>query len=29
MKNTDWIIIGAGELGVEIYNIFFKNSKKK
>ena len=29
MKNHDWVILGAGEFGKEIYNIFFKNSKKK
>lgn len=29
MESNDWIILGAGELGREIYNIFFKNTKKK
>ena len=29
MKNNNWIIIGAGEFGIEIFNIFFKGSKKK
>ena len=29
MSNLNWIIIGAGELGKEIYHIFFKNSKRR
>jgi hypothetical protein len=29
MNNLNWIIIGAGELGREFYNIFFKNTNKE
>ena len=29
MNDFNWVIIGAGELGSEIYHIFFKNSKRK
>jgi len=29
MEKINWVILGAGEFGREIYNIFFKNSKKK
>ena len=29
MNNYNWVIIGAGELGSELYHIFFKNSKRK
>ena len=28
MNNLNWIIIGAGELGKEIYKIFFKDTNK-
>ena len=29
MEKINWVILGAGEFGREIYNIFFKNSKRK